>query len=221
MAPVTAGVLNRLEVFLSEDGRILRERVDIVRQGDSGTNVTEDPAEVARFAEGIAARLNLDSGQIGVVGLTAVQGVVKPVRNPAGGPPEFPNVPRMLLNYAWERRAGESAPSLGGIAPAQGIDQAAALAVAERYLPAAFITQDPAAGLPAILLNAKGEFIRAGHIPLQTLPRAVLSTLREELAAGTPLGQGTRVKLTNAAGVTAEIYFAWQRPSGDPATPMN
>jgi hypothetical protein len=223
MAPAASGALNRLEVFLSEDGRILREHVDVVRPGDGGSSLTDDPADIARFAAGIAARLGLDSRQIGVVGLTGVtQGLMNPVRNPAGGPPIMPDLPRMLIAYAWERRTGESASTLGvGMQPAQRINEWAALAVVERYVPDAFARPDPAAGLPVLILSAKGEFIRTGRLPPQTAALAVLRTVQEQAADGAPLGQGTRVKLTNAAGVTAEVYFAWQRPSADRATPTN
>lgn len=223
MRPATGGELNRLSIFLSEDDRILREHVEEpMRRPQNGTVlVSSDPNDVVRLATRIAERLDLEVDQVGLIGgFSLEEGSVVAIMDAAGGVRTDDRRKVLLVEYAWPRREGESGPRWGqggSAARTPSVDPAAALTIVEATIPDAFTVKDRAAGDPTLVFTAKGEFIRAGRVhPKPDQPSFM--TLREQLVPDVePATSFSTVRVTNKAGVTADVTFAWKPPVDKPA----
>lgn len=217
LLPAAGGLLNRLVLFMSEDGQIQREYVERVGPATGRTLIASSPDDVAFLADSIAKPLGLDVRQIGQIGTAVVEkgSMVQMV----GADGDFrPDDRRQMLmvTYAWPRRTGESGPRWGQSpaasqeSPGAVPDKAAALAIVEREIPDAFRIKDPAAGTPTVVLTARGELIRAGRIQLRSGP--IGDMLRDELVPGVTTNSFSTIRVTNRKGESADVMFAWEAP---------
>jgi hypothetical protein len=215
LLPVSSGELNRLTVFLSEDGKVEREDMEHSRLEDMRSMRADDSTDVARMAQGISSKLALDIERIGLIGATALQeGAMKVVRDENGNTHADDQRRMLLVYYAWPRRAGETAPTMtqmGTAAQAPRIDLAAALAIVEHHIPDAFTLTDRSAGEPTVVLTTKGEVIRAGRVKPRS-GESMDKLLQEQLVPGVRTSSYRSQRLTNADGAKAEVNFAWEMP---------
>ena len=210
------GGINYLTVLLSEDGIIQRESFDFRRLEDLKQVRSDDPNDVTSFAESIARRLGIEVDQIGLMGSTTLEeGSMSLVVDASGNP--VPNDKRRVLavQYAWVRRAGEAAPTLGqgggaGGVKSPGVDVVAALAIVERVIPDAFKNTDRSLGEPTVVLSVEGKVIGAGRVRGQNSEER--SRQMQQLAPGVMLGSYNSVRLVNSAGARVDVQFAWEAP---------
>jgi hypothetical protein len=196
--PISSNESSMLTVFLSEEGRILREKVDTVN--DQNASVILGASGGARRAEAIARTLGIDVDKIGAIGMTTLeQGV--------------------LVRYAWERQSGQTdSVRVPDRAPADepDFDIAAALTVVKHLFPDAFTHADPTpAGnlppMPTVVFTAKGEVLNAGRAQMSN-GVSMDKQLQEQLVPGISTGLDRIVRLTDKTGATAMVHFAWERP---------
>jgi hypothetical protein len=212
--PHTSEEANMVTVFLSDDGRILRERVDRPKNRDDDMGlIASDQAR----RQAIAARLGIDVEQIGAIGSTTLdRGSMKVVAD-ANGFTHLEDARSLLIRYAWERRSGETlaAPAPDSRpADEEDFDTAAALIVARRYFPDAFVAEAPARAdfstpIPTVVFTPEGEVVRAGRVMM----RSGVSTdllLAEQLVPGMHTGLDRFVRLTDSKGASAWVLFAWE-----------
>lgn len=201
---------HRLTVLLNDDGSLLQRRVDRIARTSvaesSGARSAEDQA-----AE-LAARLEIEVTQIGLVGSTLMQNGAE----------------LYVIDYAWRRRAGELGPQLlKPLPPATLLDTATAQALLELHFPDA----NESAGTPAFMLSMDGELIRTGRVPLQdgglthaSLQAPLLAGQRVEALLLHPVGVADRARnalfvwqATGAAEPPAQ-QIAAQPPAAAPRT---
>jgi hypothetical protein len=225
MLPAVDGHLNRLTVFLAEDGSIQREKVgrESANRQNSRTFRADDPNDVASMAERIASQLELDVGQIGLFGMTSLEnGTLTVVMDEFGNSRADDKRRMLLVEYAWPRREGEAGPrwGQGSVVGSQRskVDPATALLIVERVIPEAFAPRDPAMGSPTVVLTAKGEFIRAGHV-LSKPYEPVQKSLQDQLVPGVQFGYFTEVRLTDKSGAATDVIFAWEAPLAGAVSP--
>jgi hypothetical protein len=212
MTPPSSDENNLLTVFLSDDGRILREKVERVTMQNA--DVVLGLSTGARREETIAARLGLDVEQIGMIGTTTLeQGSPNTVVDQEGLK-RVDGVRMLPVRYAWARRTEEPAaihtPTRAD-EPLADFDLAAALVVVERLLPDAFSHAPPSFAdmiEPTVVFTTKGEVIRAGRVQMRNGVDAD-SLLQQQLVPGVRTGLHRRVRLTNNAGATARVTFGW------------
>ncbi|MEO8315450.1 MAG: hypothetical protein ABI645_11720 [Pseudomonadota bacterium] len=196
--PDTSNEVNVLTVFLSEEGRILREKVDLVDNQNASTIMGASGG--ARRAEPIARTLGIDAEKIGTIGMTSLE---------KGG----------LVRYAWERQSGQSAPArVPEPAPADApdFDFAAALTVVKHLFPDAFSHAEPAPAdyelpMPTVVFTAKGKVISSGRLQM-SYGVSMDKQLQEQLVPGIRTGLDRIVRLTDKTGATALVHFAWESP---------
>jgi hypothetical protein len=212
MTPPSSDETNLLTVFLSDDGRILREKVERVTMQNA--DVVLGLSTGARREENIAARLGLDVLQIGLIGTTTLeQGSPRTVVD-QDGLERVEGVRMLSVRYAWARRMEEPAAihtPLRADEPLADFDLAAALVVVERLLPDAFSYAPPSFAdmmRPTVVFTAKGEVIRAGRVQMRN-GVGHDSLLQQQLVPGVRTGLHRSVRLTNKAGATAMVDFAW------------
>jgi hypothetical protein len=212
MTPISSDEISVLTIFLSDDGRILREKVERVTMQNAavvlglGTGVRQE--------ETIAAKLGLDVEQIGLNGTTTLeQGFPKAVVD-QNGVKRVEGVRQLPVRYAWVRRTEEPAaihtPRRAGELQ-WDFDLAAALVVAERLLPDAFSHAPPSLAdmaRPTVVFTAKGEAIRAGWVQVRNGDEFD-SLLQAQLVPGVRTRLHRSVRLTNKAGATAMVTFGW------------
>jgi hypothetical protein len=223
MRPAAGGELNRLTIFLSEDDRILREQVEEpMRRPQNGTALLgSDRNDVLRLATRITERLGLTIEQVGLIGAFGLEeGSLVAIKDATGGFRTDDQRRVLVVEYAWPRREGESGPRWGQggrAAQAPSVDPAAALTIVEATIPDAFTVKERAAGEPTLVFTASGEFIRAGRVrPKPDQPSFM--TLREQLMPDMePATSFSTVRVTNKAGVTADVIFAWKPPADKPS----
>lgn len=214
MTPHSSSEGNVLTVLLSDDGRILREKVDRLTQ-DAALVLGLPPG--ARQEEVIAAKLGIGVQEIGAIGMTTLeQGALKIVVDQSGMR-HVEGVKALAVRYAWTRRADES-PAIQNPPRAQkdeaDFNLVAATVVAERLLPGAFSHSPPSLddmkSMPTVVFNARGEVIRAGRVQMRN-GVDVDSLLQEQLVPGVSTGLHRTVRLTSRAGATAHFQFGWER----------
>ncbi len=193
---------NRLTVLLDGDGALIARHIDRIPRVQATQAGPQVP--VAQRAQALASRLQVDMAQIGLMGRTRVQD---------GGE-------LYVVEYAWQREAGGSAPQvLQPLPPAEAIDSAVAQALVARHFPAAS-TPSTAAGsagsvAPAIVLSMDGEVLRTGSVPLVNggLPVAALQQpLLQQLRIADVLVQA----LPGTGGRMRDALFVWY--AGEPPT---
>jgi hypothetical protein len=218
MLPGAGGIMNRLTLFMTDDGRIEREHVERVGPPTGRTLMGSDANDITFLAESIAKPLGLDVAQIGLMGTTELEEGSLVMFVDASGNSRPDDQRRLLMvTYAWPRRAGETGPRWGQrmftSAPQQPtVDPAAALAIVEREIPDAFRVKDPAAGTPTVVLTAKGELIKTGRVQMRP-GESSDKLIRDQLEPG--MGRLTSfmtVRVKNARGETADITFTWEEP---------
>src|SRR5690606_9401324 len=169
MTPSTSEEFSMLTVFLSDDGRILREKAERITMQNAavvmglGTGMGEE--------EALAAKLGIAVEQIGLIGRTTLsQGAPRGVVD-QNGIRRIEGMRHLGVRYAWARRPEEPAAIHAPRRteePQADFDLAAALVVAERLLPDAFSTAPPSLAdmqvRPTIVFTAKGEVLRAGRV---------------------------------------------------------
>jgi hypothetical protein len=200
MTPSSGDELNVLTVFLSDEGRILREKVERVTMQNA--DAVMGLVTGARREEAIAAHLGIAVEQIGLIGVASLgQGT-----------------DRMLaVRYAWARRMDEPASvhtPRRADEPVTDFDLAAARVVVEHLLPDAFSHAAPSFSdfysMPTVVFTGKGEVMRAGRVQMR-MGVNVDSLLQEHLVPGVVTHSHRTVRLTNEAGATGMVQFAWEK----------
>lgn len=203
---------NVVTVFLSEDGRVLREKVEHITPQNAGMVLG---GASLPMPERIALTLGINVGQIGLTGSTTLEkGGTSMVTDP-DGTSRLESTARMLMvRYAWERRANEEAATRASVRTMESnpdFDLAAARVVVERLLPDAFSHAPPSfadMSWPTVVFTAKGEVIRAGRVQMRNGVNVDL-LLQEQLVPGIRTGLHRAVRLTDKTGATAMVQFAW------------
>jgi hypothetical protein len=207
MLPATSEQLNRVVVFLSDDGTIQREVVERVDKGSLNNFFSTDAGVIANVADMFATQVEVEPSRIGLTGNTVLQ---------SGSGTEA----RILhVRYAWQRRSDESRPSLGQQTPAvltPQVDRAKALIVVKHVLPDAFVPRDPSVGSPTLVLTARGEVIQAGWVRMET-GRPIAQIMKEQLVPGVETSFFSNVSLTDESGMRANVFLAWEVPKEEPA----
>lgn len=213
--PRSGGTLNRLSIFLNENGTIARHAVEPFSTTELRRAPLEDDQFAVRMADRIAGVLNMDARLMGVVGFTYVDDPAVPMIGATGAASSFVEPRTVLVQYAWPRKAGETGPSSPMTAPAQpmkqSFDQATALRLVEHHIPDAFTNTSRAAGTPTIVLNARGEVVRAGRVQYGSGANHE-KLIGEQLVPGIRTANFMSPTLTNSAGMSATVSFAWQMP---------
>ncbi len=239
--------MNRVTILLTGDGNIDREKVERVRASDRQSVRAADiqgisgPEGVSRLAERlssltaerIASTLGINVDQIGAMGnLTVEEGSFVVLEDANGIARPDDQRRRFLVVYAWPRREGESAPSMGQAQlpkpfTAQDFQQesdrkAVELTIVERLVPDAFTRRNSDAGTPVVALNTRGEVIGVMRVNTRGEERVPSRATIRELQQLDP-GFGVRNSrfssetLRNKNGATAEVTFAWVDLPPEPA----
>src|SRR5690606_25495950 len=113
-------------------------------------------------AERVADLLGIATDQIGIVGsLDVEERPTTRIEDDQGIRRRVEQRLSFLVTYAWQRRQGELAPGVGQGATLaharRGLAVAAAVASLERRLPDAVTLKASEAGMPLVVLNARGE----------------------------------------------------------------
>ncbi len=207
MLPPGREGLNHLTVFLAEDGTIQREFVELRRPEDLRPQAQGNSDAATTLAKTIADKLGLRVEEIGATGFAYLIEGAKPAPEESGNVPAVSPPRALTIEYAWPRRAHESAPTLGQARfLGTGVDTAAALVIVERMLPEAFLMKDSHRGTPTVVLTAEGEVIRAEYVKIEDLA-AQFQNLEPGRVDITSEGS---VDLVNSAGVRVEFQFIWQ-----------
>jgi len=214
MKPSDSEVLNRVTVFMTDDGQIDRATVDAVNvKSQQPPAPVKDP--FARFRA-----MGLQPEQLSFMSGTGIQ------RRPDGTPGNagvkigadgiLRRLPdeTLLISYAWPRRATESAdagqPSFGHTD--YEARRAIELALVEKYFPDAFTPGGKAQEQFWFVLSPAGEVVRAGRIKLeqgQGVSALLLQRLAPDLKS---IGSMSPGEVRNAAGERASATFAWLAP---------
>jgi hypothetical protein len=212
MLPRSGGLLNRLTVFLNENGTIERHAVQPFPLTEARRAPLEDEQFAARMADRISGVLNLDTRLMGVVGFTYVEDAATRPTVSANNAQGFIEPRTVLVQYAWPRKPGEAGPSSPMAAPVQqsqqSLDRVTALRLVEHHLPDAFTNRSQAAGTPTLVLTPQGEVIRAGRVQYSSGVNHD-TLVREQLMPGMQVRTFLSPTLTNAAGVSITVSFAW------------
>jgi hypothetical protein len=201
MLPAIGAGGSHVTVLLSAAGAIQRE---VAGYMDRDAMQEQEDWSASKRAEAMAGVLGINKDQIGMMGRVGVS--------------DSDTKRGVLVDYAWQRLPGESAPQYrqGGPGSDEGVDLAAALAVVERVMPDAFMGEqvELALGIPAILLTEKGEFVRTARVK---------SGNPETVFPGISFATWRLMALKNGKGATAGVYFMWQgtpgmESSGTPAS---
>lgn len=199
LLPANGEVLNRLTVFLGDSGQIEREHVEQIRFDSLRRAPLEDEHFAERMAERFTQTLALEVRQIGVVGFTYVE---------EGSPRRT-----LLVQYAWQRKPGETGPSMPMATSSQqqltqSFDNAAALALAQQHFSEAFSRPEAAAGTPTIVLDMQGEVLRVGRVQYRS-GQIHETSIHQQLLPGIRLERLISPTLQDSTGGSAVITFAW------------
>lgn len=223
MLPAADGVMNRLTVFMGEDGHVQREHVERVGPPAGRTISAGSPTDVTFLAETIAKPLGLEVNEIGLIGTTTIEeGSVVGIVDGNGDTRVDDRRRLLMVTYAWPRRAGETQATWGqaGLAATRQevhVDQAVALRIVEREIPDAFRSRESAAGTPTVVLAATGEVIKAGRVQFGS--GGTRDQILRQLVPGIRTASMITVRVTNDRGETANVEFVWARPEA--AKPTN
>lgn len=216
MTSPSSDEFNLLSIFLSDDGSIVREKVERVTMQNAA--VVMGIGTGSRQEETIAGKLGINVGQIGLIGTTTMKrGSPKLVAE--NGVKRVEGVRQLAVRYAWARRTEEDAAihTPRRVSESQeDFDVAAALVVAERLLPDAFSHTPPSLAdmqmRPTVVFTDKGEVMRAGRVQVRNGVE-MDSLLQEQLVPGVSTHLHRSVRLTNKDGATAMVTFAWRDES--------
>lgn len=215
LTPPSSDEFSVLTILLSDDGRILREKVE--RATMQNAAVVLGLGTGARQEETIAAKLGIGVEQIGLIGTTTLEQGTPTAVIDQTGVRRVEGVRHLPVRYAWARRTEEPAvihTPRRADEPQADFDLAAALVVVERLLPDSFSHAPPSladmAARPTVVFTDKGEVIRAGRVQMRN-GVDLDSLLQEQLVPGVSTGLHRSVRLTNKAGATAMVTFAWER----------
>lgn len=213
MRPSSSEEISLLTVLLSDDGRVLREKRELITMQTAG--VVMGLGSAARPEEILALQLGIDASQIGLVGSTILERGTARIITDGNGLTHFEGREALVVRYAWTRRIEEPAavtrPRVA-IQPQADFDQAAALVVVERLMPDVFSHGPPSLEefqvSPTVVFTADGAVLRTGRV--QTRNGVTLdSLLQEQVVPGVRTVLHRSVRLTNKAGATAQVTFAW------------
>lgn len=218
--PVGSDQINRVTVFMTDDGRIDR----LYNEPKHRTEQQPvPPVDVATWSP-IFEPLGLKAEELGSIGLIHVharpeEGRLVPASSEAA---DGPDRRRLIVRFAWPRRAGE--PPGGWRAAARTnhqdeFDTAAAHAIVQHYLPEVFEAQVPMdtppaelpdAGIPAIALDSSGKVLLATRLPSHhgMSPDAVRA-LQSRLPESATLGRFVSRPVLDAKGTGSPVLFAW------------
>jgi hypothetical protein len=198
------GGINTLTVLLTESGGVDRENVEFVAFQSTAAAVEKPPGPETRAAD-MARKLGVDIERIGLMGSTLID---DPSADPASRR-------RLLINYAWPRRAGEARPVFGqsgNRSIGTAIDHAAALLVVERVLPEAFLQADsvegPPTSRPLIVFTTEGKVIGTGRLNMQS--GEPFEQQIQKIAPGVETYTNTSFSVRNVAGKSAQLHFVWE-----------
>lgn len=213
MTPSSSEETYLLTVFLSDDGRILREKIERFTAQDAA--VVLGLGTSMRREETIAAKLGISTEQIGLIGSTTLEQGSPELVVDQNEMRRVEGVRHLSVRYAWERRMDETASIHAPVRtnePLEDFDLIAALAVVERVFPDAFsdapLSAANMAVRPTVVFTADGKVLRAGRVQYRN-GVAIDSLLEEQLVPGVSTGLHRSVRLTNKAGATARVDFAW------------
>jgi hypothetical protein len=208
--PVSREGLNILTVLLSEDGKIQNEHIERLRPEELMNRQRPRGDDAADLAKDIAGKLGMSTDELGLVGFTYIAEDPKPASgsSDAASPPERARA--LVIQYAWPRRATESAPTTfqsGVSARNQGVDVKAATTIVEHLMPEAFNMKDYSAntGRPTLVLTSEGEVIRTDYVKSTDMPLQM-----QKLSPGRVTMTSRSVELVNSTGQTAEVTLLWQ-----------
>ncbi len=213
MLPFDSEEVSHLTVFLSDDGRVLREKMERVTLQNAA--VVMGTGSGARPEEVIALKLGIGIAQIGAVGSTVLEDGALNVVVAPDGTRRLEGKRAMVVRYAWAKRPDEP-PSvempLRAVEQVEDFDVAAALVVVERVLPDAFSHTPPTWAdmmtRPTVVFTSRGEVLRAGRVQVRNGVDTD-SLLQEQLVPGVTTHLHRAIRLTNKAGATALVELAW------------
>jgi hypothetical protein len=164
--------------------------------------------------------------EIGEIGMSSIrEGDRYLVTDGTGDMRSVDNSGTLAITYAWRRRPGETGPYMAGAASAMRalagmdepnilaptIDKTVAALVLKREIPDAFTSDYRQAGTPALVLNRRGEVIRAGRVRAPNGGQPDYGVLIRQLAPGIRIGQGMYgATIRDADGKSTEAAFAWE-----------
>lgn len=202
---------NRVLIFLSNAGEILREVVEKVGAGAASGGTPDAVAIAQRFA----SLVEIEADQIGLMGNTVIQkGALRTVVDASGTSRLEDHREILLVRFAWQRNPNESGPSLGQSGAATrgpSVNPAHALIVVQKVLPDAFTHRDAGAGTPTIVLTARGAVKQAGWVHYKNL-ESMSKTLQDQLVPGIETSSFSSVTVTDQDGVSANVSLAWEAP---------
>lgn len=191
---------HRLTVLLDAEGNLLARHVDRIARSSLAQPATAVP--VGAWAGEVAARLQVDAAQIGLMGTTTVQD---------GGE-------LYVVVYAWQRRPGEPGPQvLEPLPPRIPLDPVTAQALVDQHFPAAAAGGKPAGETPAIVLSMDGEVIRTGSVTLKH-GGLTAASLQQPALKGLRIAELLVHPVRDADGRQRDALFVWQ--SDEPVVPQ-
>lgn len=215
MLSMSGSEVNLLSVYLSDDGRLLREKVEHLTMQDLMTSTGSDPRVALRSEDNLALKLGITVEQIGITGSTTLEKGDRKAMIGENGIMRVEGERRgVMVHYAWMRRQGEPAATrTPGRSSAQletAINRAAALTIVERLIPDAFALNPLSAGTPTVILTTGGEVIRAGRVHMRS-GASVEDEIREQLVPGIQIKSSAirSVKLADNTGATTTVMLAW------------
>lgn len=212
LLPASAGLANRVTVFMTDDGRIDREHVEFGRTADMASS-TGRPEDFDFSA------LDLRADEIGVFGMIQHAQIDRPV-NLTNRAAAAEGMRRIMIRYAWPRREGEP---MGGfsratddVSPEQMLrrqaaeQQVRAAELIARHFPA--LMADPAShasARPWLLLSSQGQVLRTGQSTLGPDEPFIATT---QLGPQMPGAQFAEVEFFSARGAgnrPVNAAFVW------------
>jgi hypothetical protein len=205
MLPLTKGGMNTLTVLLADDGTIQRENVEFMGRAQMQSQA-QKPVDAEGRAREMARKLGVGVEQIGLMGTARIH----------NGSTDNATIAYLMIDYAWARRPGELAASLGqdeNKVFGSGVDEAAALVVVERMMPEVFLqaerpTSGPSTNAPTIAFTTEGRVIGVGRVNLQSRESAAQQV--QKFTSGVEVYSGRGVSVRNADGRSAEVQFFWE-----------
>lgn len=213
MLPADAGVLNRITVMMTDDGRIAREQVEFGRREEMmrGGGRPED----FDFSG-----LGISADEVGVYGMTLLNHMVGSP-DPADFARAMQNRRELMVRFAWPRRPGEP---VGGFPqpPAAGsaFDRAAteamteqrtqAIALARRHFPE--VLADPASFgtvRPWVVLSHQGTVLRTGQASVPQDQPFLASVQLGPQMPGVTFGEVEVIGVPAAANRIVSVAYVW------------
>lgn len=211
LMPVVSEQVNRVTVFLSEDGKVVRHFVETYNVSDARPSGDQVPEDVGRYWEALGLRLD----QLGPMGITQILAQV-----PGGTGPEWKNQGRMVVRYAWARRPDEP---IGGVPLAQRrprilpFTHADVATVVDHFLPGALNDKgETRSGTPWLVLSQKGDVVRSGYVkarPDQKVDAGLFDAKHPEEQIGMILE--TLVVRRWRESFSNRVIVAWLKPADE------